>query len=377
MKKSTQKVLFQLVQLGLGIENKDIISDKVDWMLLFDVSEQQGVAGICVDGFQKALTLNLLNGEALNSLNSPRVEYRKLQWFGGVMQMEQEYNQRLRIFLELQAKWKEAGIDAAILKGMAFAQYWPKAEHRGSCDVDCFLMKPYQTADVSLIGRGSIMADKGDEIAEEQGAKVDRSEQKHSHIYYKGLHVENHHTCCGQLTDPKIAELESFLEKLLNDPGNGTIEGTTIVKTPLLFDALFCLYHARVHLIVEEGIQLKHLVDWFLISKRVKEEFTEQFFSEYVETFGLTKFYNSIEHVSQYAFGSYEYEKLNEAELFMLEDIFYHESSAEINKGSLFSRRLKYLQSIWRNRKKYPLYTDSSAMQMMWWYVKGYVKRWG
>lgn len=49
---NTEKALFYLIQTGLGFTPDGVFPKDVDWMRLFDLSEEQGVTAIALDGFQ-------------------------------------------------------------------------------------------------------------------------------------------------------------------------------------------------------------------------------------------------------------------------------------------------------------------------------------
>ena len=107
--------------------------------------------------------------------------------------------------------------------------------------------------------------DEGDKIVVEIGGKMEKAGYKHSHLYYKGLIIENHNF----LTSFDKAKLGVRTERLLQEQisiGCRAI-GDTKLRTPSAdFNALFLIKHAQRHFI-KDGICVRYLLDWAFFLK--------------------------------------------------------------------------------------------------------------
>lgn len=89
MKDSTS-ILFKLLRAALGNESVGELSSDFDWQEVIDLSFDQGVAAIAVDGLQKSLELKAESLEL--AFDSPELEDLKYEWFGSVFTEEQNYS---------------------------------------------------------------------------------------------------------------------------------------------------------------------------------------------------------------------------------------------------------------------------------------------
>ena len=83
MKESSSTILFNLLRVALGNEvaGCELPSD-IDWQEVIDLSFDQGVAAIAVDGLQRSLEKRAESLEL--ELDSPELEDLKYEWFGEV-----------------------------------------------------------------------------------------------------------------------------------------------------------------------------------------------------------------------------------------------------------------------------------------------------
>ena len=143
-----------------------------------------------------------------------------------------------------------------------------------------------------------------------------------------------------------------------------------LLTPPLLFDALFCLAHAQIHFLEEDGITLKHVMDWGMIkgsrSSKVQEV---QELNEAVDRFGLRKFYEAMDEVADYVLGG-ERRALSEPARRLLEDVLAPKDVRHF--VSKFMAHLNILRMVWVNRWKYRYYSQTSALATMWRYVYGH-----
>lgn len=275
--------------------------------------------------------------------------------------------------------WSAAGLDTFALKGVAFAQYYPVPEHRYSCDFDCNV----RSAD----GRPAwAMADR---IARENGIEVDDSMNKHSRYVVGGLSVENHRNIISVNGSRKDKRFDAYLQGLLCASEKSLLSDVKLYSPCWLFNALFCVAHARTHFIEEEGITLKHVLDWVVI-RRVPEAATcrEQFEKD-IDRFGLRKFFDALDGVGDVLLASPTKTmvrqahqptktgaeagsggRLTESQRLMLEDILAPKQVRHFE--SRFLAHLNILRMLWTNRWKFRLYSDTSLLATVWRYVYGH-----
>ena len=312
------EVLIKLIRLALGNESCGSLPLSVDWREVIDLSFEQGVAAIAVDGLQRIYDSLELRDESLETLDSPELEDLKYEWFGEVMNAEQEYGIRVGLVERLRG----LGVPLKVLKGVAFAGYYPIAAHRNSGDIDVYCPG------------GAFEA--LNKAVEARGIGVDRRIRLHSQFSVDGVLVENHR----YLVDDERMNAE-LLEVMAEDEA--------------LFDALFCLLHARKHFLTEGGIQLRHVCDWAMIRQKVA-------LGDAVERFGLGKFCRPLDEVADLLLGQKTQEQLSTAARRMLEDIFAFGSDCADAKPaapkSMFRRRLAMASGILRSGWKFRMFGD-------------------
>lgn len=170
-----------------------------------------------------------------------------LKWLSNALSIEQQMKIKEAVAVEFAEKLSERGIQTVVLKGLSYASYYPNPYHRESGDLDCYLM-----------GK----KDEGDIITVEIGGKMEEAGYKHSHLYYKGLTIENH----SYLTSFDNTKLGIRAEQLLQEQISRPIGDTKLQNPSADFNALFLIKHAQRHFI-KEGIRVRHLLDWAFFLK--------------------------------------------------------------------------------------------------------------
>lgn len=173
-----------------------------------------------------------------------------LRWLSLAVSIEEQNKKKYKIATDFADKLSERGIQTIVLKGPVFASYFPIPELRESEDLDCFLMDKKEEGDMVISEIGGIMKESG---------------YKHSHLYYKGLTIENHKF----LTSFDNTKLGIKTELLLQDLikiGCHPIGETKLLSPSADFNAVFLIKHAQHHF-VKEGIRVRHLLDWAFFLK--------------------------------------------------------------------------------------------------------------
>lgn len=362
------EIVLSLLQLALrepqgelGSGKESTLTHGVDWNKVIDFAIEQGVLGIC---FESLSSISSPEGKEGKGKGCPMDMDSLMEWFGQVEYQKAEYGQRLGVATRFAVELEKAGVRICVLKGLAYARYYRQPEMRYSCDFDCIL-KNDNDDDNDNCG-----FEIGNQVAERMGALVDRSEQKHSHVQLDGIHIENHQTCTG--ADSK--GLEEYLSKFLFLPNSERLSGTALELPPLTFDALFCLYHAKTHFVVEEGIELRHVVDWVLIRRELEKQGLYDACVQDAERFGLNKFLESFNGMADLMEGKKALADLTESERLMWEDILRERVPVEHGKGWLRAR-LRLLKQMKGNSWKYRLYTDTTAWKDIYGNLRRYVLR--
>lgn len=247
-----ESLLFYLLRIGLGTESKyDFeFTEKPDWKFIFKMSSEQGVLAIVFDGLEYLINNNLIAEDMLPS------HALKMQWAMNVMKIENVYDHQYSLANELADIYAKEGIKTVVLKGIASAVLYPKPNHRPCGDLDCFLMGDYE---------------KGNKIAEENGAEVECDYYKHSHITYKGFMIENHQFCTPIKGPKKNKVFELKLQQVLKDNDIKSINGTNLLSPCPLFNALFLTIHSWRHFL-DESIGLRHICDWIVLLTHYNKE---------------------------------------------------------------------------------------------------------
>ena len=209
-----------------------------DWELFYVLSQKQGVVAIVFDKIK----------EIPKEFAPPKTI--TMRWISHALSIEDQMKKKERVAIEFAEELSKGDIQTIVLKGLAYASYYPNPYHRESGDLDCYLMGKKE---------------EGDKITVEIGGKMEEAGYKHSHLYYKGLTIENHNF----LTSFDNTKLGIRTEQLLQEQiieGYRPIGDTKLQNPSADFNALFLIKHAQRHFI-KEGICVRHLLDWAFFLK--------------------------------------------------------------------------------------------------------------
>lgn len=209
-----------------------------DWAQLYNLSKRQGVVAIIFDRLK----------EIPKEIAPPKDIIMK--WFSHALSIEKQMRAKEATAIEFAEKFAQKDIHIAVLKGVAYASYFPNPYHRESGDLDCYMM-----------GQKEL----GDKYITEIGGKMEEAGYKHSHLFYKGLTIENHR----YITSFDNTKLGIKTERLLQDliaSNLSPISNTKLLNPCADFNAMFLIKHAQRHFI-KEGICIRHLLDWAFFLK--------------------------------------------------------------------------------------------------------------
>lgn len=261
-------ILFQLLRLALGNKVECKLSSDINWREVIGLSFEQGVAAIAVDGLQRLYETN--PGLEL-ALDKPELESLKYEWFGATFQAEGDYGKTVEAAEELAKKFP-----IVVLKGLAVARKYPISAHRSSVDLDVYINDDDNDDDDRLL----------------QNVKVIRDDYKHTGFMFQGVMVEYHKSLIGW----KSLKNGRYIEKTLRE-ALGTPDG---IYPNDYFNALFLTVHSYTHFMLEDGISLKHIIDWYLCFNENEDENLRERVLATVEAFGMREFAESITRVAEF-----------------------------------------------------------------------------
>ena len=108
-----------------------------------------------------------------------------------------------------------------------------------------------------------------DLLISELGGTMEEASYKHSHLFYKGVTIENHQFFTDFNNTPIGIATERLLAQLIQE-GCSPLGDTHLLCPPPLFNALFLLKHAQGHFI-SEGIRMRHVLDWALFLQKEQD----------------------------------------------------------------------------------------------------------
>lgn len=324
---------------------------EVDWEELFTMAKKQGVAAIAFDAIEKM------------QLKMPKTLL--LKWFAVSSMIKNNYVIQEKSACKLADLWAENGIKTVVMKGIAFAHFYPKPLLRQCGDADVYLI---DFKDTSVSGHQKAY-ERGNLIVEQHGVKVNRDYYKNSSFCFEKLHVENHCFCTQIRGSKRSKNLEVLLENLLLNSKSEKIGNYSLEKPCVMFNALFLIEHARNHFL-REGIELRHVCDWLMFKNMYQNQLDEVVFAKYCQEYGLTNFLQSMNHLADMiATGDMQYFDENDELLLndILSDKTYTSSESFNLKG-----RLVLVRETFKNVWKYRKFSEISMLGWLWQSTWGY-----
>ena len=335
----TKEALYALIRMALIGESPMAFPESVDWNLLYDYAKMQGVAAIAMDGLQ---TLMNNIGFAPVGLDVKT----KLQWYALAMSIEKRHTKQLESSKEVAYIWHEAGIRTLVLKGFAFAQYYPKPMQRLASDMDCYLCGGYEV---------------GNSEMERLGIKVNREDYRHSTFQYKDVFVENHKICTTVRGKKQRKCFEAYLRSLLEKEPTVCIDDSYLEMPCDRFNTLYFLQHCHRHFL-REGITLRYICDWAMILKNA-DCFDDDFWNE-CKVNDLHKFAESMTRLAYVVCGVKASWINDEVELqshdWRLLDDCYRIAENAIKYGNNFKAHIQMVKNMLAMRWKYKCFSQRS-----------------
>lgn len=337
-------VLFKLLRIALGDNPSDNLPANVDWKEAIDLSFDQGVAAILVDGLGFAHDND--NYEGLVLLESEELEDLRYELFGETLTCEEDYKKRSDATKRLARLWAAEGISTVVLKGESFAQYYPEPHHRYSCDLDLFIGEDWK---------------KGCSILEREGLDICYEVYKDAQFRIDNVFVECHRYLMPIRGNKMLRKFEGYLRSLLKDKAQ--IGDDSLFVPPLMFNALFCIEHARGHLL-HERLTLRQVCDWMMI-RRQPVDWDE--FWKRCDEFGLTRFAKTFDSLADLVEGKVRYEELSSVDRRVVDEMVAVNSSGTVSvASSFFKRRVRQFRNTLSYGWKYREFNDISMPVALW-----------
>lgn len=265
--KNEQRVLLELVKLGLGNEILYKIPQGVDWQEIFNLAEKQNVTAIALDGinrcFEKGVELD--------------IDFQtKMEWIGSAQQVEAYYQEHEKNLRDLACFYHKHGIKMMVLKGYGLSLNYPVPNHRSPGDVDIYLFGYYE---------------RGDRLMEsELGIEIDRSHHHHTVFTFQGESVENHY----DFLNVHVRKSNQRMERKLKELANGCLmeDGRWKMCLPSTeFNAIYLLRHCAAHF-ASTHMSVRQVLDWGLFMEKHHQEIDWEPYKSYLEQEGMFRFYN-------------------------------------------------------------------------------------
>ena len=239
---------FQLVRYAMSESNQAPQIEDADWEALYDMAKKQSVAGVVFEAVQR------MGQDA----TIPR--RLKMNWFYKVNQIKTRnmlLNQRSA---ELVAMFCQDGFDCCVLKGQGNAMMYPNPYARSSGDID-LQMKGGRDLVVQYVKK-----------------RFPHTKTAYQHVDYpvfEKVPVEVHYLPV-YLNNPLYnRRLKKWFDDHCDDIYGHKVElpddAGWITVPSLRFNIVFQLAHLMHHLL-DEGIGLRHMLDYYFLLRKVYEE---------------------------------------------------------------------------------------------------------
>lgn len=351
-----REFLLNLLRASLLGETGFAVPETLDWSVLINEADRQGVSVLASDGLQRMYDAGLYAAH-----DEKELRRMKAKWFAKTMKYEHRYEGQMTAAQKMGEWLSRVGIRTMVMKGFTVSECYPIPAHRYSSDLDCFLIKEGEHLDAYELGN---------QVMEKHGIKVDRGYYKNSAFDLPGLHVENHKFCTPFRGNKTLTRFERLLQNLALAGPTTLIGETGLLAPPLMFSALFLTEHAYSHFL-HEGLTLRHILDWALFRRKHASDLDEDRFEAYCSEYGFSRFLSSINAVGDYVLGTRALEDLTPIDRRFLDDVWNGPALHHGKKG--LRARISLVGNIVSAAWKYRAYSNISMIQAIWISVKGFL----
>lgn len=320
---------------------------------LYSVSKEQAITAYLGDFLISPTPINypsfLMRLIPSENIGDSIPKQEKIKWALTVENVIKQYNNRKQLSIEIADIWAKEGIKTYGLKGWALSVYYPKPELREYGDFDCYLGVDFE---------------RGNQVAIANGAKFNPHDYRHSHIYYKGLTIENHRYFLPVRGNIRNKRLEQYLVEVI--PCDRRIENSNVYYPSPQFHALFIILHMLQHFLYE-NITLRHMLDWTYFVNAEKENIDWREFNTKCEEAGAMRFVEALNHICTQHMGLELDDTLLKMDSRYADKILtdtIEQSSHHISSiNNLWHQRFAKAQNIISQRWKFNEIYDTNAIQ--------------
>lgn len=245
-------ILFiELLQTAIGTrERLSCIPTGKDWIIAYQQAVKQTVVGVCFYGLEQVYKYQ---PEAVTNLPRPL----QMQWFAMSIEIQKRNKVLNSRCAELYNKIKQAGYDACLLKGQAFADLYDYSvsQYRQSGDIDMWMMADYKAV-IEWAGKNG---------------KVEAYDYHHADVnIFDDVAVELHYR-------PSISRNLSrnrYMQKWFDGEGKRHVVYNKLlgVNVPdAVFSMILALNHNLWHLVCG-GVGLRQTIDLYYIAKSAQKD---------------------------------------------------------------------------------------------------------
>lgn len=258
MTDSSVHTLFQLLRLALGTNTESSLPSDTDWQTLINLSFEQGVAAIAVDGLQKLYESN----PSLDlAIDKPELEALKYEWFASAFDAESRNMAVSARAKEVYEFFAEAGFRSCVLKGQGLAQLYPVPEHRTAGDIDLWVEGD----------RDEVL-----DCIRKKGIKITHVDVKHSDAeFFDDVPVEIH-SLPSYTFDPICwSRLKKWAGKQIGIQAALYDRNVGFAYPSVGFDLVYVMHHIYRH-IFNEGVGLRQVTDYTCVLMHSDSSYKEE-----------------------------------------------------------------------------------------------------
>lgn len=263
-----------LVRYAIGRSEQAPQIDVADWETMYDMSKKQAVIGVVFESVQRM------------GQNATIPRQLKMNWFYKVNQIKNRnmlLNQRSA---ELVSMFRQDGFDCCVLKGQGNAMMYPNPYARSSGDIDLQVKG----------GR--------DLVVQYVKKRFPHTKTAYQHVDYpifKKVPVEVHYLPVFLNNPFYNKRLKRWFDNHSEEMYSHEVDlpdGAGRIPVPSLrFNIVFQLAHLMHHLL-DEGIGLRHMLDYyFLLLKVYEERISLAGMSDELDRLGLRKFAGAVMYI--------------------------------------------------------------------------------
>jgi len=263
-----------LVRYAIARKEPPPIIGEQEWMAMFLLAKKQGIVGLVFDAVSRVGA----------GANIPR--QLKMDWLFRTNRIKQRNMLLSKRSVELTRMFRADGFDCCILKGQGNALMYPDPYLRSSGDID-------------LQVRGG-----RERVVEYVKQRFPHTKTAYQHVDYpvfEKVAVEVHYLPVYMNNPVYNRRLQKWFDNHVDDMYGREVQlpdGIGAVCVPsLTFNLVFQMAHLMHHFF-DEGIGLRHMIDYYFLLKKVKEEQLDiSWLPAELDRLGLRKFAGAVMYV--------------------------------------------------------------------------------